>query len=163
MALRLHERGLFTWPEWAAALSQEIGAARARGDADLGDTYYQHWLRALETMVERKGAASADELARYQPCMGRSRRAHAARIADRTAGGRLTIRHILPPRSGSQRRRHFRRIERGARPAAVVLPIELIGRPVVLVELQGDHVGLAVPADGLQAQRGAIGLAAAPP
>ena len=66
MALRLHQRGLFTWPEWAAALSQEIGAARARGDADLGDTYYQHWLRALETMVERKGAASADELARYQ-------------------------------------------------------------------------------------------------
>ncbi len=66
MALRLHERGLFTWLEWAAALSHEIAAARARGDADLGDTYYQHWLRALETVVERKGAASADELARYQ-------------------------------------------------------------------------------------------------
>ena len=53
-------------PQWAAALSQEIDAARARGDADLGDTYYQHWLRALESLVERKGAASADELAHYQ-------------------------------------------------------------------------------------------------
>jgi nitrile hydratase accessory protein len=66
MALRLHERGLFTWSEWAAALSQEITAARKRGDPDLGDTYYQHWLRALETVVEHKGAASAEELARYR-------------------------------------------------------------------------------------------------
>jgi nitrile hydratase accessory protein len=64
MALRLHERGLFTWPEWAAALSHEITAAQARGEADFGDTYYQHWLRALETLVERKGAASAAELTR---------------------------------------------------------------------------------------------------
>ena len=64
LTLRLHERGLFTWPEWADALSHEIGAAQARGDADLGDTYYQHWLRALETLVALKGAASADELAR---------------------------------------------------------------------------------------------------
>jgi len=64
MVLRLHERGLFTWPEWAETLSQEISAAQAGGDADLGDTYYQHWLRALEALVARKGAASLDELAR---------------------------------------------------------------------------------------------------
>jgi nitrile hydratase accessory protein len=66
MVLRLHERGVFSWTEWAGALSQEISAARAGGDADLGDTYYEHWLRALETLVARKGAASSDELARYQ-------------------------------------------------------------------------------------------------
>jgi hypothetical protein len=48
----------------ADALSREISGAQARGDADLGDTYYQHWLRALETLVALKGAASADELAR---------------------------------------------------------------------------------------------------
>lgn len=66
MVLRLHERGLFTWPEWAGALSQEIRAAQASGAADLGDSYYQHWLRALESMVARKGATSRDELARYQ-------------------------------------------------------------------------------------------------
>ncbi|MGC1520768.1 MAG: nitrile hydratase accessory protein [Steroidobacteraceae bacterium] len=63
LTLQLHERSLFTWPEWAEALSREINAAQARGDADLGDTYYQHWLRALESLVALKGAASADELA----------------------------------------------------------------------------------------------------
>ena len=80
MALRLHERGLFTWPEWAAALSHEIGAARAQGDADLGDTYYQHWLRALEFMVARKGAASNEELGKYQRAW--------AEAAERTPQGR---------------------------------------------------------------------------
>jgi len=64
LVLRLHEQGLFTWPEWAGTLSQEISSAQARGDADLGDTYYQHWLRALETLAARKGALTADELAR---------------------------------------------------------------------------------------------------
>jgi nitrile hydratase accessory protein len=51
MTLALHERGVFTWPQWAAALSRQITQARAAGDADLGDTYYQHWLRALESLV----------------------------------------------------------------------------------------------------------------
>jgi nitrile hydratase accessory protein len=51
MVLALHQRGLFTWPQWAAALSREITRAQAAGDADLGDTYYQHWLRALESLV----------------------------------------------------------------------------------------------------------------
>ena len=64
MAVQLHERGLFTWPEWAAALSAQIAAAQAAGDADVGDTYYRHWLAALESLVTAKGAARADELAR---------------------------------------------------------------------------------------------------
>jgi nitrile hydratase accessory protein len=64
MVLRLHQRGLFTWTEWADALAHEIQAARDAGDADLGDTYYHHWLRALEVMAARKGATSVDELAR---------------------------------------------------------------------------------------------------
>jgi nitrile hydratase accessory protein len=51
MALALHERGVFTWPQWAEALSRQIELARAAGDEDLGDTYYQHWLRALESLV----------------------------------------------------------------------------------------------------------------
>ena len=51
MALALHERGLFTWPQWAAALSRQITQAQTAGDADLGDTYYQHWLLALESLV----------------------------------------------------------------------------------------------------------------
>ena len=64
MAIQLHERGLFTWPEWVAALSAQIAAAQAAGDVDLGDTYYCHWLAALESLVTAKGAARADELAR---------------------------------------------------------------------------------------------------
>jgi nitrile hydratase accessory protein len=64
MTLQLHQRGLFTWPEWAAALSAQIGLAQQAGDADMGNTYYDHWLAALETLVAAKGAAPADELAR---------------------------------------------------------------------------------------------------
>lgn len=63
LVVRLHEQGLFTWTEWAEALSQQIAAAQAAGDPDRCDTYYAHWLAALETMVARKGAATADELA----------------------------------------------------------------------------------------------------
>jgi nitrile hydratase accessory protein len=64
MTLRLHERGLFTWPEWAQALSRQLTQAQGQGDPDLGDTYYQHWLAALETLVAAKGAASAEDLER---------------------------------------------------------------------------------------------------
>ena len=64
MALRLHERGVFTWTEWAGALADQIRAAETAGD--VGDGYYEHWLQALETMVARKGAASGDELTRVQ-------------------------------------------------------------------------------------------------
>jgi nitrile hydratase accessory protein len=52
MVLALHERGVFTWPQWAAALSRQIARAQAAGDADLGDTYYRHWVLALESLVE---------------------------------------------------------------------------------------------------------------
>jgi nitrile hydratase accessory protein len=64
MAVRLHEAGHFTWTEWAAALADEIRRAQAAGDPDLGDTYYRHWLAALERLVTAKGLVSADELAR---------------------------------------------------------------------------------------------------
>ena len=64
MTLQLHQRGLFSWPEWAQALSAQIAAAQAAGDADLGDTYYHHWLAALVALVAAKGAARADELQR---------------------------------------------------------------------------------------------------
>ena len=66
MALALHERGLFTWSEWAAALAVEIGAAQRAGDADRGDTYYRHWLATLERLVAAKGASSPEELERYR-------------------------------------------------------------------------------------------------
>jgi len=66
MTLALHQRGLFSWSEWAAALAAQIRKAQAAGDADLGDTYYRHWLLALEALVAARGASSAEELSRYR-------------------------------------------------------------------------------------------------
>ncbi len=66
MTLALYRRGLFTWPEWAAALGDEIKHAQAAGDPDTGDTYYQHWLAALERLVAEKGITDAAGLARYR-------------------------------------------------------------------------------------------------
>jgi nitrile hydratase accessory protein len=66
MALALHERGLFTWYEWAAALAREIKRAQAAGDPDTGETYYRHWLATLENLVAEKGVATSDTLHRYR-------------------------------------------------------------------------------------------------
>jgi nitrile hydratase accessory protein len=63
MAVRLHEAGHFTWTEWAAALASQIQQAQAAGDPDLGNTYYRHWLAALEQLVTARGLVSTDELA----------------------------------------------------------------------------------------------------
>ncbi len=62
MAVQLHERGLFTWPQWVAALVHEIDSAHAHGAER---PYYEHWLHALESLVERCGAGSTAELERY--------------------------------------------------------------------------------------------------
>jgi nitrile hydratase accessory protein len=62
LAVRLSEAGCFTWSEWAATLAQEIRAAQSAGDPDLGATYYQHWLRALERLCADKGLTSSAEL-----------------------------------------------------------------------------------------------------
>jgi nitrile hydratase accessory protein len=64
MTLALYERGLFTWPEWAAALATEIKRAQAAGDPDTGETYYSHWLAALEKIVAEKGVTTAHDLHR---------------------------------------------------------------------------------------------------
>ena len=82
MALALHERGLFTWPEWAATLADEIKRAQAAGDPDTGDTYYRHWLAALERLVAEKGVADPAALARYRDAWDRA--AGAPRTAPRS-------------------------------------------------------------------------------
>jgi nitrile hydratase accessory protein len=66
MALALHERGLFTWQEWAATLGEEIKRAQAAGDTDTGETYYRHWLNTLERLVAAKGVTDSATLARYR-------------------------------------------------------------------------------------------------
>ncbi len=54
MAVKLHERGVFSWSEWAAALGAEIKA-----HPDL--PYYESWLAALEHLVESKSLITHDE------------------------------------------------------------------------------------------------------
>lgn len=66
ITLALHERGLFTWPEWATALAAEIKRAQAAGDPDTGETYYVHWLNALEKLVTDKGVATQAMLSRFR-------------------------------------------------------------------------------------------------
>jgi nitrile hydratase accessory protein len=66
MALALHERGLFTWTEWAATLAAEIKRAQAAGDPDTGETYYRHWMAALERLISAKGVATSETLSRYR-------------------------------------------------------------------------------------------------
>ena len=58
LTLALHARGLFTWSEWAAALAPEIKRAQIAGDPDTGETYYSHWLAALEKIVAEKGVTT---------------------------------------------------------------------------------------------------------
>lgn len=72
MALALHQRGLFTWSEWAATLADEIKHAQAAGDPDTGETYYRHWLATLERLVAEKGVASGETLARYRNAWDRA-------------------------------------------------------------------------------------------
>ncbi len=79
MTLALHARGLFTWPEWTATLAAEIRRAQAAGDPDTGETYYRHWLAALERIVAEKGVTNAQTLARYYAAWDRA--------ADRTPHG----------------------------------------------------------------------------
>jgi nitrile hydratase accessory protein len=83
MALTLHQRGVFTWPEWAAALALEIKRAQAAGDPDTGETYYLHWLATLEGLVASKGVASTDTLHRYRDAWDRA--------ADRTPHGKPIV------------------------------------------------------------------------
>ena len=79
MALALHARGVFTWPEWAATLGAEIKRAQAAGDPVTGRTYHRHWLNALERLVAEKGVADEATLARYRDAWDRA--------ADRTPHG----------------------------------------------------------------------------
>jgi nitrile hydratase accessory protein len=46
MVVELHERGLFTWQDWAATLAASIAA-------DPDRDYYESWLDALEAITTR--------------------------------------------------------------------------------------------------------------
>ena len=64
LAVRLSEAGYFTWSEWVRIFSREIKSAQASGDPDLGDTYYQHWLNALERICAAKRLVGREDMLR---------------------------------------------------------------------------------------------------
>ena len=66
MALALHERGMFTWPQWAATLADEIKRAQAAGDPDTGETYYATGSTRSNASSPRRASPIAATLARYQ-------------------------------------------------------------------------------------------------
>jgi nitrile hydratase accessory protein len=55
----LHERGVFTWPEWAQALSR-----RVRDGASDGSDYYDRWAAALEDVLAARDLAAPDDVER---------------------------------------------------------------------------------------------------
>jgi nitrile hydratase accessory protein len=74
LTIALYERGAFTWSEWTAALAEEIAGAQRAGDPDTGETYYLHWLGALERLVAAKGLCDADILRHYRDAWDRAAR-----------------------------------------------------------------------------------------
>ena len=64
MTLELHRRGVFTWPEWAGTLAEEIARAKAHDAWDDGSHYYERWLAALEALVARKQVVGTADLSR---------------------------------------------------------------------------------------------------
>ena len=72
MTLHLYDRGLFAWPEWAAILGDEIKKAQAAGYPDTGETYYRHWLAALEQLVADKGVTTQEALLRTREAWDRA-------------------------------------------------------------------------------------------
>jgi nitrile hydratase accessory protein len=60
--VHLSRQGLFTWNEWVDVFSAEIKAHPQQPGEASNAAYYRQWLAALETIVGRKGAASAAEI-----------------------------------------------------------------------------------------------------
>ena len=62
MTVHLHERGLFTWSEWATALGRALAADPQAGRLDGSDDYYRAWIAALQGLLTAKGVAATPEI-----------------------------------------------------------------------------------------------------
>ncbi|MEZ5873188.1 MAG: nitrile hydratase accessory protein [Nitratireductor sp.] len=63
IAVALHEKGLFSWSEWAQTLGSVI---RHETQKPTGRGYYRLWMIALERITAEKQAISAAELHQRQ-------------------------------------------------------------------------------------------------
>ncbi|MFD9093281.1 nitrile hydratase accessory protein [Streptomyces collinus] len=62
MAVSLYDAGVFTWPEFQAALIARTAAWEASAQRDEPYSYYGLWLAALEDVLTRVRAVSTDEV-----------------------------------------------------------------------------------------------------
>ena len=62
IAVKLSEKGLLKWSELTNALAEEIKEAKEQGNPDFGNTYYQFWLSALETILLKKNILKKSDL-----------------------------------------------------------------------------------------------------
>ena len=72
LVLGLHEKGLFTWAEWAEALGREIAAA---GPVETGEHYYEHWLAALERLLDARDIVPESDRREREEAWDRAARA----------------------------------------------------------------------------------------
>ncbi|MEM1037906.1 MAG: nitrile hydratase accessory protein [Pseudomonadota bacterium] len=63
LCLSLHQGGVFTWTEWADALSAEIHSGTHK---PYYRPYYRHWLTALEALLDQKGLTSDDAITKRE-------------------------------------------------------------------------------------------------
>lgn len=62
MAVALYEAGVFTWPQFQAALIARIAAWENASAQGAPYNYYQLWLGALEDVLAGQGTVSAGEI-----------------------------------------------------------------------------------------------------
>ena len=62
IAVKLSEKGLLKWSEWTDVLAEEIKKAKDQGQPDFGNTYYQFWFSALETILLEKNILKKSDL-----------------------------------------------------------------------------------------------------
>jgi len=60
LTVHLHERGVFTWADWAETLSREV---HRPGRAVDGSDYYECWVAALSDLLVRCGVADEAAIA----------------------------------------------------------------------------------------------------
>jgi len=79
LTVHLHEKGVFTWNEWAEALSVEV---HKPGRAEDGSDYFDCWVAALSGLLVAKGVADADTILALQQSWQRAAEAtpHGQRI-----------------------------------------------------------------------------------
>jgi nitrile hydratase accessory protein len=63
MTVHLHERGLFSWPEWAERLSAELHKPDRAED---GSDYFDCWVAALSSLLVDRGATDGQTIRALQ-------------------------------------------------------------------------------------------------